>query len=441
MRDPQGEIRFESDRVLRVLAASLPADHFLPSELSARLVDEGRLVAFEWTSTSSVASPRLPFVTQPHEWCDEQLFAAAELTLALQDEAVANGFDLKDASAWNVIYAGTQPMFCDLLSFESLRERKWWAAGQFARHFVVPLAVSKRRGLRAHQLFAAWRDGIPSDVARRLLGPGRFLTRHWPLVADGSADVAPPARSQEIEEPATVVTFRKSLHASLSWMLAGARPARVNAATGTWGGYMDERAHYTETALDLKRRWITEWLKQTKPEWVADVGCNTGEFTRIAAGQGADVVALDADHESVQRLFRDTRSSSRIYPVVATLDDLPAGRGWEGAEFPGLAQRLHQRFNVVMLLAVIHHLAVGAAVPLGAIASLAARMTRRWLIVEWLDVEDPQLRLLCAQRRRDPLEFALSRQRDAFLSGGFVIESEVLLAPTARVLALLRRGP
>ena len=74
-------------------------------------------------------------------------------------------------------------------------------------------------------------------------------------------------------------------------------------------------------------------------------------------------------------------------------------------------------------------------------ARFAAQCTRSWLVVEWLGVEDPQLRLLCAQRKREPAEFGLERQRAAFRQAGFDVESECPLPGTSRVLALLRRGP
>jgi SAM-dependent methyltransferase len=172
--------------------------------------------------------------------------------------------------------------------------------------------------------------------------------------------------------------------------------------------------------------------------WVADFGCNTGEFSRLAMTHAAHVVAVDSDHDSVERMFRSGPASTQLVPVVAPLDDLSGGRGWAGVEHSGLAQRFERRFDVVMMLALVHHLAVGASVPLSAVAAFAARCTRQWLIVELIGDADPQLQLLCAQRRRTVAEFSAERQRAAFLSAGFVIDAECSLAPAARSLLLLR---
>jgi len=439
MRDPQASLHFEADKVVRRLKSPLPASHFLRSALARRWVEEGHLVPFEILDERAVTSSRYAFVTQPSEWCDAQLFEAGQLTLTLQQQAVAEGFDLKDASAWNVIFDGLRPVFCDLMSFVPLDSRKWWAAGQFARHFVLPLLVADRRGLRACEVFRVWRDGLPPEVGRRMLGGGRFLTRYWPLMAQGELAVevteAPFAHAarEEIER------FRAGLHASLEWMLAGARPRKQAAASGSnaWGGYVEQRTHYAGESLDAKRLFVDDAMARIKPDWVLDLGCNTGEFSRLALANGARVVALDADHSSVQRLFREMPASSAVYPVVASLDDLSAGRGWGGDEHPGLPSRLAQQVDLVLMLALVHHLAVAASVPLNEVAMVAARWSRRWLIVEWIGEADPQLQMLCSQRQRSPEEFSITAQRSAFENAGWVVERESSLSPADRVIALM----
>ena len=438
MRDPEASLTFDGDRVIRRLKRALPPTHFLHSELAQQWVARGDLVPFEVHAPDLVTSKRLAFVTHPYEWCDSQLYAAARLTLRLQKEAVEAGYDLKDASAWNVLFDGLRPVFCDLMSFEPLRERKWWAAGQFNRHFVLPLLMSKRRGFLAHESFLAWRDGMPEATARKLLGPRRFLGRHWPLMAEGrhkavvshTADVARPA-----EESVALARFRASLQGGLEWMLRGAAPRACERTV--WGDYVAERGHYDRTALDLKRATVLRWLKACEPRAVLDLGCNSGEFSRMAVSTGADVIAVDGDHGAIENLWR--QPSERIFPVLCRLDDVSGGRGWAGAEHPGLAQRLRGQVDVVMMLALIHHLSVAAAVPLQAVAEFAAVCSRQWLIVELLIPGDSQLELLCRQRRRSPAEFSLEAQRAAFAASGWRTVEQVLLPGEARELHLMSR--
>lgn len=437
MRDPRGVLSLVGDWALRRLHSALPSDDFLRTDLARQWVTAGRLVDYEIADDQTIKSPRLPFVTFPDEWCDAQNFDAASLTLELQVEAVEAGFDLKDASAWNVLFDGAKPIFCDLLSFAPLQYKPWWAAGQFIRHFLLPLLLARDAGLHTSVAFRAWRDGVSPESARAMLGASRFLTRYWPLMVSAGSDRA--HGGLDCTSISEVRQHRRSLHASLQWMLNGVRPVQHCSAT-TWSSYEEQRGHYSEASIDFKRSQVGEWLNSLRPGWVADFGCNAGEFSFIARRGGANVVALDADHGAVQRLYRRLAGNSGIYPVFAQLDDIGQGRGWAGVEVPGLAARLTGSVDVVMMLALVHHLAVSAAVRLSEIAHFAYNCTRQWVIVEWLDSSDPLLRGLCSERRRDPSEFSLQRQREAFVAAGFVVEATSPLPDSSRMLALLRKG-
>ncbi|MBZ8140422.1 hypothetical protein CLD22_10990 [Rubrivivax gelatinosus] len=395
------------------------------------------MVEYTLVDDLTLRSPRLGFVTLPEEWCDAQLFDAACLTLDLLDQTVAQGIDLKDASAWNILFDGAHPVFCDLLSFEPLTRKTWWAAGQFARQFILPLLLSRKVDLRASHAFRLWRDGVPSEAARAMLGPSRFLTRYWPLMASAGASFCPVKPLPPAPRDA-LIAHRRSLHASLRWMLDGVRPVQGDGAT-TWSDYEGQRAHYADASIGVKRRQVDEWLGRICPQWVADFGCNAGEFSLIAHARGARVVAVDSDHGALSRLYVRLEGRRGVHPVLATLDDIGAGRGWAGAEVPGLSERLAGRFDVVMMLALVHHLAIGAAVRLKSIAKFAHDCSRGWVIVEWLDSDDPLLCRLCEERRRDPKEFSVLRQRRAFMDAGFAIEAEQAVPETSRTLALLRK--
>ena len=446
MRDPEGGLTMTEGQVVRALAAPVAADHFLRSALAADLVRQGKLVDFALRDVHTAVATRLRFVSQPTEWCDAQLFDAAVLTLDIQQLATAAGFDLKDASAWNILFAGTRPVFCDLLSFQAHTRDKWWAAGQFARHFIVPLWLAQQRGLHGRDSFKCWRDGVDPQQARTLLGAKRYLHRCWPLVAGGGAGAGAVADSAATAT-ATPNTqrsraFRTRLYASMRWMLDGVRPKAGSAADASlWSGYTGDRNHYPASSLTDKQHQVRAWLMHLAPAWVLDFGCNTGEFSAMALDAGAQVIAIDADHACIDRLYRAHAGQPRLHPVVASIDDLGGGRGWAGAEHAGLPARLSCSADLVLLLAVLHHLAVGASVPLAQIARFARACTRRWLIVEWIHHDDRQLDLLARQRCRDAEDFSLLRQRQAFVDAGFVIQSELSLAPAARTLALMKIAP
>ncbi len=422
---------------IRKLTAPLADGHFLRSAVSAELVRQGKLIPFRLPDAQTAVSPRLAFVSQPTEWCDAQLFDAAGLTLDIQQQATAAGFDLKDASAWNVLFAGTRPVFCDLLSFEPLDREKWWAAGQFARHFIVPLWLAQQRGLHGMDAFKCWRDGVDPAQARELLGFKRFLHRCWPLLATAAETGANNSSLNANPSSTHSKAFRTRLYASMQWMLEGVRP-KAGADSSTWSGYRSDRSHYPAGSLASKQTQVQAWLQQLAPPWVLDFGCNTGEFSAMALQTGSQVIAIDSDHACIDSLYKVHAGQSRLHPLVAEIDDLGGGRGWAGAEQPGLPARLEGQADLVLMLALLHHLAVGAAVPMNEIARFARTCTRRWLVVEWIHHDDQQLALLARQRSRHAAEFALPHQRQAFVDAGFAIVSELSLAPASRTLALMQ---
>lgn len=431
MRDPLGSITVSSAYIHRSLYQALPQNHFLHVQTSREMVELGQLVPFEFVGEKVIVSPRIAFVTYPHEWCNAQFIDAAELTLTLSEAALQTGHELKDASAWNVIFNGCKPMFCDHLSFQEISDEPWWAFGQFIRHFILPLCLTKYRRLNARETIAISRDGMNPEMARNLMGVRRFATRYWPLML--------ATRSSPISDKKKVArsksTSRKNLYSATRWFLNGVRNLRQ--PRSTWLNYTAQRSHYTNLASAAKYKAVQAWLIALAPPWVIDLGCNTGEFSKLAASAGSKVVAIDMDHESIQDLYL-TNQGEQIYPVFANLDDLSGGRGWGGAEFPGLITRLEGHSDLLMMLAVVHHLAISSAIPYGEIAAIAARLTTRYLVVELLDSSDPLVQQLASQRNRLPSEFSITAQREAF-DLYFDLLEIVKIPESSRQLLLMER--
>jgi hypothetical protein len=432
MSDPQGGVEFGDETIIRHLYEDLPVEHFLNTSCAAKLCGEQVLVPFTILNPRQIISPRVTFVSFPYEWCDAQLADAAELTLSISEKILKEGFELKDASAWNVVFDGCRPLFCDHLSFQKIQTRRWWAFGQFVRHFVLPLYLAKYRKLNAYNIFKVSRDGIAPDQAHGLIGALRFFTRCWPLLI--SLKRTPVAYSSQ---PNSINTeaVHKNLYSITRWFLNGATVKKRS--DSTWINYVGDRHHYSSQSSQKKLQTIENWLVSISPRWVTDLGCNTGEFSKLSVACGAKCVAIDLDHECIQSLYLSSKELP-IFPVVANLDDLSGGRGWGGAEFSGLLSRLTGHSDVLLMLALIHHLAISSAVPYQKIAEMAAMLTKRYLIVELLDSSDSLVLMLSQQRDRQPNEFGINLQREAF-GEHFVIKEEVILSDSGRYLVLMEK--
>jgi hypothetical protein len=81
-----------------------------------------------------------------------------------------------------------------------------------------------------------------------------------------------------------------------------------------------------------------------------------------------------------------------ITPMVVDIANPTPGIGYLNTERPSFLERA--RPDCVLALAVIHHLLVGANLPMAAIRDLLAALTRRHLILEFVPTDDVMFRRL-----------------------------------------------
>ncbi len=410
-RDPAGFVYRRDGVIYRQIDPSFADDWqgYLDSGLYDRLRDEVVVIAHTEVDLDLAAAPPayrvirpepLELITYPYEWSFSQLQDAALLTLRAQSLAVAAGFTLRDASAYNVQFHRGRPLLIDSLSFERAEpDRPWAPYRQFCEHFLAPLALMAKVDVRLGGLLREHLEGIPLDLAARLL-PGRTrlsfgLGPHIHLHAraqrrhaDDNALAEPkPAASMSAQQRATLIESLHDTVAGLSWQPAGT----------AWADYADHTS-YEDTATEAKVRAVREALVGVGGHRAWDLGANTGRYSRIAAEAGYRVVALDVDPAAVERGYRAIKADGRtdITPLLGDITAPSPALGWANAERASLLERVDA--DVVLALALVHHLAIGANVPLPMIASLLARMAAH-AIVEFVPKADPMVQRLLASRR------------------------------------------
>ena len=417
-RDPAGSLGFEGDHVVRRIhpAARVAVLEFLDSAFCHRLQERGDLIAATIDDSQEglcLVHPKIPIPTYPWEWSPSQWLAAAELTLTLCEEALGDGWILKDATPLNVLFVGPRPVLVDILSFERRDPRSmiWLAYGQYVRTFLLPMVMNKRMGwplemslfkrdgLEPADLFAAmgWRDRISRDA-------------FWPVTLPALLERSKGAEEKATQAPRRVSDPGMALH-GLQRLLAGLRKRTRRALpkpdASRWSKYQGTLTHYTEQESALKHEWVRDVLAEAKPARVLDIGANTGEFSALAVEMGAQAVALERDAASAERLFCMSRQRNlSIQTIHADLARPTPAAGWENSESSALLPRLEGQFELVLMLAVIHHLLLMEQIPLPAIIALCHRLTWRHLVIEWVPVEDPMYRSL--MRGRNELYGALS---------------------------------
>jgi ribosomal protein L11 methylase PrmA len=367
-------------------------------------------------------------VSYPYEWTFGQLKDAALLTLAAQTDALAAGMTLKDASAYNVVFDGARPVLIDALSFEKRKPDAPWAAyRQFCQHFLAPLALMALRDVRCGLLLRDFIDGIPLDLASRLLpGSSRLrmgLAMHIHLHAraqrqadgprgsgrEGGAGSAPRVSTTRME--ALIDSLRQAVE-GLKW-----QPPRTG-----WSAY-GETTSYSARAAASKRTLVERFVRATTGEVAWDLGANTGSFSQLAADEGRSVIALDADHGAAELLYRQVRGGARsgILPLVVDLTNPSPALGWANSERRSLVHRANG--DLLIALALVHHIAIGNNVPLGHLSSFLAQLGPQ-LILEFVPKSDPRVKEMLSSRRDVFPDYSLAGLRTAFEADWELAEEE-----------------
>jgi SAM-dependent methyltransferase len=434
-RDPAGSLSFADDLVVRLIDPAARRDvlELVDAPFCQSLQRRGDLI--DATVDDSPAGlrllhPRIPIPTYPWEWTPAQWLAAADLTLNLCDEALAAGWVLKDATPLNILFTGTRPIFVDILSFERRDPGTsiWLAYGQYVRTFLLPLLMNRLVSWPL-SLSLFRRDGYePSDCYQALRWSQRLSgSAFWPITLPTLLDrrrntTAPQKRASNLHDPEIAISVLKR---TLNNLRKRTHKALSSGASSEWSDYQDTLTHYTPEQSHAKLQWVHDAIETGHPGRVLDIGANTGEFSALAASLGAQVIALERDTAAADRLFNMARERSlAIQTIHADIARPTPAVGWQNAESIALLPRLEAQFDLVLMLAVIHHLILMEQIPLPAILELCHHLTRQHLVIEWIPVDDPMYQSL--MRGRDSLYGSLS-------------ESDLLSACEGRFLTINRQ--
>jgi len=447
-RDPAGSLRIVGDRVLRTVHPEFAEDclSFLQSETAHEWIASGKLVDTRILYQTpgrrlELEHKRVAFPSYPWEWTPGQWISAAELTLDFAEQQIAIGRVLKDATPLNILFEGSRPVFVDVLSTESrdLNDPLWLAYGQFVRTFLLPLAalkylgwpltssLTRRDGYEPNQLYphlSAFRRSLPPLLS--LVTIPNLFQHH------GGASSSHKMR----QHPEVAASLHRRRLRKLRRVVREVAP---KLGGSRWSRYPETADHYAQADRAQKVAFLKSALANSRSRYVLDIGANTGEYSRLAAQSGANVVALDTDVCAAEINWQLAASGNLpILPLVSDIARPTPALGWRNSESASLLDRARGRFDCVMMLGVIHHLLLVDQIPLPEIAQLLAEFTTKFAIVEWVPASDLRFRDLCCGR--DALYGHLDES--VFLQSFSQVFSTVLRQPlnNGRVLFMFERN-
>lgn len=418
-------------------------DHLMQSGLYQQLTEAGLLVPHQEVEfpladeAYKVIQPEeIHFISYPYEWSFSQLKAAALATLTIQKHALDHKMTLKDSSAYNLQFVDGKSVLIDTLSFECYEDGAVWTPyRQFCQHFLAPLALMHYTDVRLSQLLRVYIDGIPLDLARKLLPKRAWLRLSLLLHIYLHAESQRRYQGRILSE-SNRKTSRQALLGLIDNLELGIQKLDWKPAGTAWADYYRDDS-YSAGSFAHKTQVVAAFLEQANPEQVWDLGANTGVFSRIASQRGIPTLAWDIDPAAVEINYRQVveQQEKNLLPLMLDLTNPSAAIGWANEERSSFMERTP--VDMVFALALIHHLVIANNVPLAKAAAFFSRIGR-WLIIEFVPKDDPKVQTLLATRADIFGDYTVAGFEAAF-GDYFSLEGKEALQDSQRVVYLMRR--
>ena len=446
-RDPAGFLFNENGRLLRQVNPEGKEDYdfLMASGLYEKLVEKQLLVPHkEITDHAGFCQPyykviqpeMIAFISYPYEWSFSQLKDAALTTLRIQKISLEHGMTLKDSSAYNIQFKDGSPVFIDTLSFRIYQESEPWEGyRQFCQHFLAPLALMQQTDVRLNQLLKFYLDGIPLDLASRLLP---FTTKlrfpflmHIHLHAKAQTNYGNKGSASK-----GVRIKRSNLIALIDSLFNLVNKLVLKKQKTEWSHYYTF-TNYTNTAFNYKKELLNQFLKKTDTQTLWDLGANTGEFTLVATQSGIDCIAFDIDPVAVETFYKHIKGEkiTNILPLVMDLTNPTPSIGWNNEERMSISERPHP--DTILALALIHHLAISNNLPFNRIAEFLSGLCDN-LVIEFVPKSDSQVvKQLSSRRDVFPMYDKANFERE--FSTFFTIIAQEQIKESERILYLMKK--
>ncbi len=363
---------------------------------------------------------RIPFVSYPHEWSASMLKAAALFHIDLYIELGAHSLTIKDWHPYNILFKGTEPVFVDFTSIipiNNLQDEAYltpphvpapfqhiWGTTSayfyemyqrmFIPYFLLPLYLMHQRRYQ--------------QARRRMLETALNASRSVIQKREVFPGISPARLSYEAKVlfKRLALIHRGQLKRRF-WQIVREEVSRLNVSV-TKSNYTNYyKAKEEGFAFEPSQSWtnkqtvVYETIRQLKPATVLDVACNTGWFSVLAAKLGCQVVAFDIDEACMNLLYtRAKREELSILPLAVEFTDLTPDvfpiqyedeerRRLISDEFPLLlATEKRLRCDMVLALAIIHHLVMGQNRNFHQIVQSLSALSKKYLVLEFIPRDD-----------------------------------------------------
>ena len=378
-RDPDARVAYFKDSVYRIvyqngfkkfdLIKKLLKDETISKYLiKTTELDQQELDLLEFENKKDIKvfkHKKIDFISYPYEWSFHRLKDAALQHLTLHINLLKKDATLIDAYSYNIQFNNYSPIFIDLTSIKEYSEGEFWTGHkQFCESFLNPLVLKSKLGINFNNWFKGNLDGIDTGELSKLLKFRHmfswnifyniFLLNYFEKKYKKNEDLKITKNKK----------LKKNYYLSILTNLRGfITNLKAKKELTVWGEYSRDNTYDVEEKKN-KYEFISSYFNKTKFDRVLDLGCNNGEYSKLAIQSGCkSVVGLDYDLNAVDEAYLiSKREKLNFLPLYFDVSNPSSNIGWRQKERKGFIERLN--FDFVLALAFEHHLAIAKNIPL-----------------------------------------------------------------------------
>tara|TARA_A100001234_G_scaffold208496_1_gene206594 strand:- start:364 stop:1746 length:1383 start_codon:yes stop_codon:yes gene_type:complete len=379
-RDPAGQVFYHSNKVYRIVKQTgkkridfLNSKDLINKSSKNNFLIESRLLNGQEIKDLGFKNEeiifehkKIPYVSYPYEWSFSQLKAAALHHLDFNLFLIDQGATLIDASAYNIQFIGSKPIFIDLLSIKEYIEGEYWYGHkQFCENFLNPLILTSKKGVQFNNWFKGNLEGIPTNDLNNLLN---FLDKFSYNIFVHVYLLNKFENKYKDQNKEVKINLKRkfpknnfiSMLKQLRSFIKNLKPKKIKTV---WENYSVANT-YEKSEENEKVKIVKKFINENKFNKIIDLGCNDGFYSKIAVNENTNfVVGFDYDPISIDRAFNDLKKNqTNFLPLIFDATNPSSNIGWNESERKSFNKRVD--FDALLALAFEHHLVIAKNIPL-----------------------------------------------------------------------------
>lgn len=406
--DELGKVFIWNNRIYRMIYPEKKeiVNKLLSSGLIQKLSDKGLFPETTLTnyrldnSDMILEHEKINPLIYPSNWSFDMIKDAALCILEVNLIAQKYGYQTMDSHGFNILFKSGRPVFIDLGSFISNSEnpKGWKAYEEFVRYFLYPLnlfksgnfflgraAMTQGKSFINHSSYKKYKHPIYRLVASDKID--KWYEAFYKFKAFSHYGLS------EIEEraPKPLLPLLKTLKknkialfqkVNFSREIRRVQRIKLPKFQSQWGYYHDQFVEKDGkiTAPTPRFNRIIEIIKELKPSSTIEIGGNQGVFSELIAQETSvkQLICTDYDEIAVNKMYERFKTK-QLNITPSLLDVINPSNVDYGAPIEERYQS-----DMVIALAIIHHLVLTQKVPLKDIFNQFSKFSSRFVITEFM---------------------------------------------------------